>query len=110
MMTPEQALDLAKFQRPGVRLIVGPTEAREVRTEPRDVPTNWRAPQPATWLEYDLRRRLGFIPSAWAMFFAAQYERITGKQPSDAEWLWLHRNDGQGASLNDVRGWLSTAA
>lgn len=30
-MTADEALALAKYQRPGVKLIVGPTEAREVR-------------------------------------------------------------------------------
>ena len=108
-MTADEAMRLAAFQRPGVRLIVGPTEAREERTEARALPADWRDSQPTSWREYDLRRRLGFIPSLWAFGWADAYKGITGREPTDAEWVWLHRRDGQGASLQDARAWLSKA-
>ncbi|MEN9932974.1 MAG: hypothetical protein RIS17_1547, partial [Pseudomonadota bacterium] len=53
-MTADEALALAKFQRPGVKLIVGPTEAREEQTSAAKISTDWRKPQPASWREYDL--------------------------------------------------------
>jgi hypothetical protein len=108
-MTADEALALAKFHRPGVKLIVGPTEAREEQTSAAKLSTDWRNPQPASWREYDLRKRLGFIPSPWARAFARRYEDATGREPTDDEYRWLHDNSGRGASLMAAQEWLGAA-
>lgn len=109
-LAPDAALALAQFQRPGVRLVVGPTDAREEPLQPLPwQPRDWRKSEPETWWQYDLRARLGFIPSPWTMNFACAFMRITGREPSDAEYIWLDRNDGRGADLANAQAWLDAA-
>lgn len=85
-MNPERALELAKHQRPGVRLVVGPTEARGEPTWP--LPSTHHLPGDPSWRERDLRRRLGFVPSLWAQWQAAAAECL-GHKVTVSEWRWL---------------------
>lgn len=55
-MTPEEALDLARFQRPGIKIVVGPTEAREERLPPAPMPRTLGPLHHQSWLLYDMHR------------------------------------------------------
>lgn len=72
-MTPDQAYDLARYQRPGVRLIVGATEAREEPVKPLD----WRQmkdlPGDRSWFDHDIRKLIGRPLSLWELI---QIKRI----------------------------------
>lgn len=100
-MTADDGLALAAFQLPGFRVVVGPDRSR---LEPiRPIPVHmkclpeWRKlPGEETWFAYDLKKRLGFLPSLWAQSFG-----IAGAATDD-EWKWLHK----GATLDEADKWL----
>ena len=81
-MTPEQGYDLAQLQRPGVKIVMGPYQAREERISPRGRAPQDRAygdsggmPTPvantaSSWFEYDCARLVGRARlSAWEIVF-----------------------------------------
>ena len=88
-MTPEAALELAKYQRPGVVLQVGPTEAKEARIRPLSDQRLRALPGDATWLDRHLRLRLGYVPSAWAKQAAKWMTLAARRRITDDEWRWL---------------------
>jgi hypothetical protein len=106
-MTPDQAMQLARFQVPGVKVVVGPTAVRIERIAPLSPVRLDELPGDHSWHERDLRLRLGFVPSAWAQSFGGAASRHFGHDVTDAEWRWLH---GQQSSLETVRSWLSDIA
>ena len=100
-MTPEEAYELAKYQRPGIRLLVGATVACEAIMAPLD-PTLDLFPLHgySSWEDYDLAARLGNAPSLFVTSFArAAYG--DPRKASDDELRYL-----QGASLDAARQWL----
>lgn len=97
-MTPDDALHLAQYQRPGVRLVVGANSAEERPVTP--LRSLRHLPGDETWKERDLRRRLGFVPSLWAMAFADEVE-AAGGIVTDDDWRWLHGS----ATLDAARAW-----
>jgi hypothetical protein len=98
-MTPDDALSLAQYQRPGVRIVVGATSAKELPVTP--LGSLHHLPGDNSWRERDLRLRLGFVPSLWAMAFANSVE-AAGGIVTDDEWRWLHGP----ATLGAARAWL----
>lgn len=104
-MTPDQAMAMARFQRPGVKLVVGPTKAREEPVAPLRRQALHALPGDYSWRSRDLRLRLGFLPSLWAMFFA-EIAQSVGHTVTDAEWRWLHGP----ACLNEARAWVKKLA
>ncbi len=101
-MTPEQGYDLAKFQRPGVKIVMGATGAREEKMAPVNYQVLRKLPGDWSWVEYDLRKRLGFLPSLWARMYGLAAEQL-GHMTTDAEWKWL---SGPSSSLQTADAWL----
>jgi hypothetical protein len=106
-MTPEAAMDLAKFQRPGRMVLVGATEAFDVAEPAVDDQPFWRKnrlgvvpmsdypPHLRSWWNFDMWRRLGYVPSLWARLVAGNMEQAANRRLSDDEWRWL-ANAGTG--------------
>ena len=89
-MTPEQAYDLAKFQSPGVVLVVGATEAIERQMTALPMRELDRLSGDWTWLDYDMRKRLGFVPR----YIARKVASIAmgdARKASDADLAFLHK-------------------
>ncbi len=101
-MTPECAYELARYARPGVKIVMGATEAREEQIRPLDVSQLSKLPGDSTWFAYLIRQRLGFVPSEWAKIFACQASAL-GHDVTDNEWHWLHGP----ATLTQARAWIS---
>lgn len=68
-MTPEEAYTLARYQRPGVRLIVGPTAAREDHITPLNPHVLSRLPGHPSWVDYDV------VGQHWLAAVRAQQEQ-----------------------------------
>ena len=99
LMPASEAMHLAKFQRPGAQLIVGPELAREEITPQA---TRTVSPPPNSWAEYDMNKRVGFYPSAWVWgFISAAADR--GHSVTHEDVLFL-----TGASLDAARLWLES--
>lgn len=88
-MTPEQGYHLAKFQRPGVVIVMGPLEAREKRTAPIHWCDYLGLPGERSLEEYALRRWPDLITFSMAVLAAEIAEKL-GHAVTDAEWRWLH--------------------
>jgi len=102
-MTPEQGYELAKFQRPGVKIVMGPTDAVEVEVTPMSFLDLRDLPGDANWFDRDMRAWLGFVPSLWATFFATVAGAL-GHFVTKEEWEWL---DGRNSSLDKARKWIN---
>jgi hypothetical protein len=102
---PEEALHLAKYQRPGVKLVVGATDAYELPISRLPIFDLMQLPGESNWPDYWLRRRLGYLPSLWARCFGADAEYL-GHSVTDKEYAWLNGTAG----LIEARHWLCTIA
>jgi hypothetical protein len=106
MMTADEALAFAEFQRPGVKLVVGPELARE---EPITRLSNYHLyflPGDSTWTARDFWKLLGFVPSLWAQQCAAM-GAASGIDVSDAAvWRWLTKRS---TGIRDVEAWVDDA-
>jgi hypothetical protein len=98
-------MELARFQRPGVILIVGPTEAREDVLRPLNPWQISKLPGDSSFARRDLRLRLQFMPGMFACFFAGKAAKL-GYDATNEEWVWLNGR----ASLEDACRWLSQIA
>ena len=116
-MTPEQGYHLARFQRPGVKIVMGSYEAREERIAPRGYGPYTRAygeggaaPVPvadtaASWFEYDCARMVGRTRlSMWAVMFLFAAADARGRPlPSREDVIFLTAPE---VSLADARVYL----
>ena len=101
IITPEEGYYLAKYQRPGRKIVMGPHAARDDKIAP--LTRQHMSALPGFWsfYDYDTNARLSFVPSFWSKCFA--FAAITqGRVVTDDEWRWLHGK----ASLSDARAWL----
>lgn len=94
-MTPDQGYALAMRQRPGVKIVMGATEAREERIAPLDIETRlewWRSlPGDVSWRWHDVRAVCGgWLPHSIALSAGAAVEDRTGRRLTRAEWEYLH--------------------
>lgn len=118
-MTADEAIELAAYHRPGVRLIVGPTDAREEFGVAADylpmsvrnhigVKKHGEYPiwQSSFWAR-DLYNRLGFFPSGWAISWAHLFECFAGRDVTVAEWEWLA---SPATSVANVQAWVQPEA
>ena len=99
-MTPEEGYAASRYQRPGIKIIMGPEASREA---PIVALSEWAIAKlsgDASWSDRDLRLRLGFVPSLWAKLFALVAEQ-NGHKATDDEWKWLHGK----ATLVDAGKW-----
>lgn len=101
-MTRTPRPDNPPFQRPGIKLIVGPESAREEWVSPVPMERAAHLPGDASWKARDLRLRLGFSPSLWAQGFACAAEAF-GHALTNGEWAWLHGT----ATLVEAHEWIS---
>ena len=101
-MTPEEGYRLAQFQRPGIKIVMGPTEAREDRIAPRAVLYGkaWGdtgAPTPVldtatSWFEYDCARLVGKLRlSPWVTRWCAEISSVADRLPTEDEVAFLLR-------------------
>ena len=104
-MTPDQAIQLAQFQRPGVKLVLGAEEAREEIIAPLSSWQLSQLPGDSSWQLRDLRLWLGFTPSLWAFACGTVFTAVSGRNPTKEEWIWLNGP----ASLKDTQDWVSAA-
>ena len=76
------ALDLAKFQRPGVKLSVGPEMASELKTNPgRQILQG-----PHSWFELDCARLIGRRElSLWVLYMCVAVVVYAGRMPTAGE-------------------------
>lgn len=88
-MTPDRACELAQYQRPGVKLVVGPTEAREEVVKPLWYWHVWQLPGDASWWHRDARLRLGFEPHPVGEMIGRMIEETTGDMLSVEDWMTL---------------------
>lgn len=103
-MTPEEGYRLARYQRPGVVIFMGPDEAEERAVFPLSADTINRLPgDPSLWAR-NMRTRLGFVPCPWVLMFATQAKVQAGHNVSNDEWRWLHGP----ATLIEARAWLKS--
>lgn len=86
----DEALRLAKYQRPGVRLIVGPTEAIETRVEPVKSYILYKLPGPSSFFERDVVKLCGFKPHMLAMCNGYRLQRLIKRKLTVQEWKILH--------------------
>lgn len=114
-MTPEEGYDLAKFQRPGRMIIMGPESAYDVQMPSADDQPIWvkntlgikdpSAYPPHHWSfwAYDMFHELGWVPSLWARGVADNMARLTGI-PTDADrYRWLRKPS---TGLREVAEWI----
>lgn len=102
MFSVEEGFRRADYQRPGVIVVMGPESAYERLLKPLSDYALRELPGPSSWWEYDIKKRLGFIPSYWAYSFAQMLFAFTGREATDDEWRWLHGP----ADLKSARKWL----
>ena len=105
-LTVDEGYRLTQFMRPGVRILMGATEAREAPVNPLPWTNIHRLPGFKSFFHWNLSRKLGFAPSAWAMFFGV-HVMILGHDPTDDEWRWLCQRS---TSLKDAQVWLVKVA
>lgn len=96
-MTPEEGYELARKQRPGVKIVMGPTEAREERMEPVNIMTRLKwyldLPGDSSWWAYGVRKVCGGkLPHGIALGTGALVEALLRRPLTRAEWE--HLNDG----------------
>lgn len=101
-MDVDEAMRLSRFQRPGVRLVVGPVGAREEVMKPLPNYKLRLLPGDFSWQARALRLRLGYLPSPWARFFAMEAGRW-GHLLTAEEFRWLH---GRSCSLEEAQSWV----
>ena len=99
-MTPEQGYDAAKFQRPGIKIVMGPHAAKESPISPLSHWAISKLPGHASWSDRDLQAKLGFLPSMWAQCFACIAQAFRHDVTVE-EWKWLHGS----ATLSDAIEW-----
>lgn len=80
-MTPEEGYELARKQRPGVKIVMGPTEAREERMEPVNNMTRLKwyldLPGDSSWGAYGVRKVCsGKLPHGIALGTGAFVDRL----------------------------------
>jgi hypothetical protein len=82
-MTPDEGYALAKFQRSGTKIAMGPNSAVEVPI----IPLPWRDLRalhgPGSWIEY----YLGFSPSLWETKHVADAACAAGISVVPLEWF-----------------------
>jgi hypothetical protein len=101
-MTPQEGYELAKYQRPGFKVVMGPDRAKSQRISAIPMEDLKDLPGFHSWLWYDAYRLYGFVPSGWAMNFlvvAISRDHL----PTQEEMEWLH---SPRCSLKNVRDWL----
>jgi len=104
-MSPDKGHDLAAFQRPGIRIIMGAQDCREEWIKPlghndlKKLPGDW------SWEVRRLRLMLGFVPSLWAQLFGGMAS-LLGHDVSVEDWRWLNGP----ASILDARAWIDGIA
>jgi len=88
-MTPEQGYEAARYALVGHVVSMGAECSKMIRVdESISQRANERLAQKfpfSTWDQYDWWRRLGFVPSMWALCFASGVSDV-----SDDEMRWLH--------------------
>lgn len=99
-MTPEQGHQLAEFQRPGFKVVMGTVSAADVRIKP--LHSTSHLPGDTSWFEMGLQMSLGFAPSLFAIVFADTATRL-GHTVTKGEWKWLH---GRKCSLDAAERWI----
>jgi hypothetical protein len=97
-MKCEDGYELSKYSLPGVKIIMGPYECRIEKVNSIDT---HNLPGEASFFEYDLKKRLGYIPSFWVQSFIKTVE-TKGYKISDKEINWLKT-----ASLKEALKWLN---
>lgn len=101
-MTPEEGYNLARYQLTGKKVIMGPTDSKIVDTKPLSNLKLHKLPGDFSWIDRELRLRLGFVPSLWTKSFACA-AMMEGHNVTYEEWIWL-----QGKStLIEARKWLN---
>lgn len=99
-MTPEEGYELAKKQRPGVKIVMGPTEAREERMDPVNIMTRLKwyldLPGDTSWWAYGVRKVCGgWLPHSIALGTGAWVEAITQRPLTRADWEILHNGSAE---------------
>ena len=93
-VTPEEGYALAKFETPGVYIVMGLHSAtvRQIKPATNLLPRK-------TWLGYDL----GFEPSHWCLLFINS-AKLMEYIPTREDYIWLSSSV---SSLSDARNWLN---
>lgn len=99
-MSTEQGYRLARFQRPGRKIVMGPDTALDIQIAALPKHVIFQLPGEASWLARDLRQRFGFVPSPWALVFISLSARH-GHRTTRAEATWLQKQ----ASLDAAGNW-----
>ena len=99
-MTPEEGYELAKKQRPGVKIVMGPTKAREERMAPVNIMTclKWALSLPGdtSWWAYDVRKVCGgWLPHSFALSAGWCAETIVQRPLTRADWEHLHNGSAE---------------
>lgn len=90
-MTPEEGYRLAQYQRPGVQIVMGPTEAREEPVRPLTDMDYSKLPGDCSLFDYDVRRVCGgWLPHRLAIFAGGMIWVATGRLLTVHEWRYLH--------------------
>ena len=114
-MTPEEGYHLAAFQRPGIKIVMGATEAREERVAPHPllygkVYGDTGTPTPVmtsatSWFEYDCARLIGKTRlSLWTTVFLALLAFFAGRAPTADEVRFF---DAPKTSLVNAHAYLA---
>lgn len=86
----EELLELAKFQLPGVTIVVGPEfgylKQIEQVTQYKKYP-DW---QTSLW-HYDFLHEHGWLPSLMDMYWASVMQFIVKRELTIDEWTWIHK-------------------
>lgn len=89
-LTPDEAYKLVPFQRPGVKYVVGPTDAYEAQMDPISSYQAQMLTGPSSFWEYNVRRVAGFTPHALAQGVGAAVSNLRGTELAKEEWVHLH--------------------
>lgn len=105
-MTPSEGYDLATFQLPGYKIVMGPTEARLAPISPAPRSMKQYPRWHLSWERVNLFRNHGIDPSALAKA-AADAAQMLGYTATTEEWRWLEQKS---TSLADTQAWLASKA
>lgn len=110
-MSPEEGYRLAHYQRPGVKIVMGVTEAREERIPARALLYgkafgDGRNATPVldsatSWFEFDCARLVGATRlSWWATYMLGTVYTLSGRMPTAKEVAFFSAKDTSRAAAN----------
>jgi len=102
-MTPEEGYSLSEYRRPGVKVVMGITNAKEASVEPLPKYNLNKLPGDSSWHLRDLRLWLGFIPPLWALVFAYEAKSL-GREVTKEDYKGLQKS----TTLDQAKLWLET--